>query len=176
MPDVIAPPPLKYYFTLTQVYEDIHLNRRISGIAHAFGKKAGQAMSTTPRIRWEPTRDRYKPAEMGGEPTVLPGPSGANELVIIEEFDRRDAGVTILFYADSSQQVEQLAVNFRGALADVLRADRNYSAPDGEIIEPADESSSTWCYRMPLTVRLICADLYPATSPTNEVGQMGSTS
>lgn len=176
MPDVIATPPREFYFKLSEVYKDIHLNRRLAGVNHAFGKKQGQAPSTTPRIRWEPRPDKYRPAEIGGEPAILPGPDGANRQVIIEEFDRRDAGVTIWLYADSHDALEDLVIAFRGALSDVLRVDRVYSAPDGETIEPTDEASSTWTYRLPLTVRLICADLYPVTSPTDEIGEMGSTS
>lgn len=171
-----APLPETKYFKLSEVYESVHLNRRLAGIAKTLGKKEGQALSVTPRIRWEPKGDRYKPAEMQGEPAVLPGPGGANRNVIIEEFDRRDAGATIWLFADTYSELEDLVIKFRGALSDVLRADRMYSAPDGEPIPPESDGVSTWAYRMPLTVRLLCADVYQATSPQDDQGEMGSTS
>jgi len=170
-----APYAAQYYVSLEEVYADIHLNRRLAGIGHAFGKKQGQALATTPRIRWELTQDRFLPAEMGGEVAVRPGPSGANQMVEIEEFDRRDAGAIILMYADSFAELNKLVIDFRGALADVLRSDRVYRAPSGTPIEPETDADSTWCYRMPLTVRLLCADVYPVTSPEDSHGDLGST-
>lgn len=165
-----------YYTSLDEVFEDVHLNHRLAGIGKAFGKKQGQALATTPRIRWELTQDRFLPAEMGGEVAIRPGAAGANQLVEIDEFDRRDAGALILLYADSHAELTKLLIAFRGALSDVLRTDRVYQAPTGNVVEPETDSDSTWCYRMPLTVRLICADYYPVTSPTDSHGDLGSTS
>jgi hypothetical protein len=60
----IAQPGKQYYRSLYDVYEDVHLNKRLAGIAKAWGRKDGKALSITPRIRWEPGADKFKPAEM----------------------------------------------------------------------------------------------------------------
>jgi hypothetical protein len=171
----IAQPGSVYYDSLYDVYTDVHLSRRLSGIAKAFGPKEGKAISVSPRIRWEPNADVFRPAEMGGEIAVRPGANGANQMVMIEEFDRRDAGAIILIYADTYQEMEKLVIKFRGALSDVLRATSVYQAPNGTPIAPEDDSQNTWCYKMPLSVRLLCADVYPVTSPIDSNGALGTT-
>jgi len=122
----IAQPDRRYYDSLYDVYTDVHLSRRLSGIAKAFGPKEGKSISVSPRIRWEPNADVFRPAEMGGEIALRPGANGANQMVMIEEFDRRDAGAIILIYADTYQEMEKLVIKFRGALSDVLRATSVY--------------------------------------------------
>ena len=78
----IAQPGSVYYDSLYDVYTDVHLSRRLSGIAKAFGPKEGKAISVSPRIRWEPNADVFRPAEMGGEIAVRPGANGANQMEI----------------------------------------------------------------------------------------------
>lgn len=171
--------PERYlYDSLFDVYEDVHQNRRLSGVAHCFGPKEGKALSVLPRIRWEPgeAEDKFLPAEMGGYVAVRPhGPDGANRNVIVEEHDRRDAGCAVLFYAATYKDLERLVGAFRGALADVLRADAVYEAKSGRARGPENESQDSWTYRMPLSVRLLCADTWAATSPLTSVGTIGST-
>lgn len=171
----IAQPTRVYYDSLYDVYTDVHLSMRLSGIAKAFGPKEGKGISVTPRIRWEPNSDVFRPAEMGGEVAVRPGADGANQNVVIEEFDRRDAGAMILLYADSYTEMEKLVIKFRGALSEVLRATSVYQSPNGTVIAPEDDSQNTWCYKMPLAVRLLCADVYPVTSPIDSNGALGTT-
>lgn len=170
----IAQPGRMHYRSLYDVYRDVHINKRIQGIQKAFGKKDGKALSVTPRIRWEPTTDKFRPPEMSGEIAVLPWRTGQNEQVVIEEFDRRDAKATIFLIADTYPEVERLIENFRGALADVLRATSVYQADDGQWVQPEDDSINTWEFRMPLSVRLILADCNPVFSPTNDSGTLGT--
>lgn len=167
-----------FYTSLFDVYTDIHTgNRRLAGIAHAFGQKESRALSVLPRIRWEPdeAEDRFLPAEMGGAVAIRPHVNGANTQVIIEEFDRRDAGCVVKFYAESYKALEDLVIRFRGALFDVLRADAVYSAKTGRASSPGSDGVNSWSYRMPLSVRLLCADTWAATSPLTSVGTIGST-
>jgi len=159
----IAQPGKQYYRSLYDVYEDVHLNKRLAGIAKAWGRKDGKALSITPRIRWEPGADKFKPAEMSGEIAVLPWRTGRNEQVMIEEFDRRDARATVFLFADTYPDAERLLEKFRGALSD-----------DGQWIQPEDDSINTWEFRMPLTVRLVLADLNPVFLPTNDIGTLGT--
>ena len=170
----IAQPGKQYYRSLYDVYEDVHLNKRLAGIAKAWGRKDGKALSITPRVRWEPGADKFKPAEMSGEIAVLPWRTGRNEQVMIEEFDRRDARATVFLFADTYPDAERLLEKFRGALSDVLRATSVYEASEGQWIQPEDDSISTWEFRMPLTVRLVLADLNPVFLPTNDIGSLGT--
>ncbi len=164
------------YDSLYDVYEDIHQNRRLSGVAHCFGPKEGKALSVLPRIRWEPSEDQFKPAEMGGYVAVRPhGPGGENRDVIVEEYDRRDAGANVLFYAATYKELERLVGAFLGALSDVLRADAVYELGRGKAQGPENDSQDSWMYRLPLMVRLICADTWLATTPESSVGTLGST-
>lgn len=166
------------YDSLYDVYEAVQQNRRLSGVAHCFGPKEGKALSVLPRIRWEPgeAEDRFLPAEMGGYVAVRPfGPTGANANVILDEYDHRDAGCVVLFYASTYKDLERLVGAFRGALADVLRADAVYEAKSGRAQGPETDAQDSWSYRMPLTVRLICADTWLATTPQTSVGTFRST-
>ncbi len=164
------------YDSLYDVYEEIHRSPRLSGVAHCFGPKEGKALSVLPRIRWEPSEDQYKPAEMGGYVAVRPhGSAGANRNVIVEEHDRRDAGANVLFYAATYKDLERLVGAFLGALSDVLRADAVYELKSGKAQGPENDAQDSWMYRLPLTVRLICADTWMATTPESSVGTLGST-
>lgn len=155
----------KYYSDVLDVYEDVRISPRLSGIASTFGKLSGQAIGSIPRMRWELGKDRFKPAELVEQAAIYQDDDGANRLVHIEEFQRRDAGVTVYLFAATHQALNGLVIRFVGALSDVLRATAIYEIGDGEEIEPSDDATQSWCYRLQITIRLICADTLPASYP-----------
>lgn len=155
----------KYYADIFDVYEDIRISPRLSGVEPTFGKLSGQALGSLPRMRWEPGKDRFKLAELVEQEAIYQDDEGSNQRVHIEEFQRRDAGVTVYLYERNHAELNKLLIRFLGALSDVLRATAIYELGDGEEIEPTDDSVQSWCYRLQLTVRLICADTLPATYP-----------
>lgn len=155
----------RYYSDLIDVYEDLRTSPRLSGVESSFGKRAGKAISAIPRFRWETGKDRFKLAELVEQAAIYQDDDGANRLVHIEEFQRRDAGVTVYLYAANHRELNALVIRFLGALSDVLRATAEYEIGDGEEIEPEDDATQSWCYRLQLTVRLICADTLPASYP-----------
>ena len=103
---------------------------------------------------------------------IVQGDDGANRQVHIEEFQRRDAGVTVYLFAANHKELNDLVIRFLGALSDVLRATAAYQIGDGEEIEPEDDSVQSWCYRLQFSVRLLCADTLPATYPLNLVASL----
>ncbi len=155
----------KYYSDIFDAYEDVRLSPRLSGIESTFGKRSGKAISAIPRFRWETGKDRFKLAELVEQAAIYQDDDGANRLVHIEEFQRRDAGVPVYLYAANHRELNELVIRFLGALSDVLRATAVYDIGDGEEIEPEDDATQSWCYRLQFTVRLICADTLPASYP-----------
>lgn len=155
----------KYYSDVADVFSDVRISPRLSGVEATFGKISGQAMGSLPRIRWELGKDRFKPAELVEQAAIYQDDDGANRLVHIEEFQRRDAGVTVYLFAATHQALNGLVIRFVGALADVLRATAVYEIGDGEEIEPSDDATQSWCYRLQITIRLFCADTLPASYP-----------
>ena len=117
----------------------------------------------------KPRTSSCPPRWVGMSRSAPMAPDGANRNVIVEEHDRRDAGCAILFYAATYKDLERLVGAFRGALADVLRADAVYEAKERPRTRTRERQPGL-LDRMPLMVRLICADTWAATTPQDSVG------
>ena len=161
-----------YYSDPFDMYEAVRVSPRLNGLESSYGKRSGQALGAVPRFRWEPGKDRYSNADLVEMQAIVQGDDGANRQVHIEEFQRRDAGVTVYLFAANHKELNDLVIRFLGALSDVLRATAAYQIGDGEEIEPEDDSVQSWCYRLQFSVRLLCADTLPATYPLNLVASL----
>ena len=162
----------KVYTNPRSVFEAVHLSQRLTGIAATFGRKEGKALSVLPRIRWELGRDRFSNGQLGDFRAIVNGDDGTNDLVHIEEFTRRDVGVVVSLYESDDTKLNVLLINFLGALSEILRATDAYSVLSGETIEPESDSVDSWCYRLQISIRLVCADTLPATYPTTITGSL----
>lgn len=155
----------KYYDDIFDVYQDVVSSPRLSELECTFGKKSGQALGAIPRLRWETGKDRFSYGELIDHRCVSEDDDGANRLVHLQEHTRIDSAVTVYLFAENHAEIGRWRKSLLGALSDVLRATGAYQLGEGEEIEPGDDATQSWAYRLQLTVRLVCADTLPATYP-----------
>ena len=165
-----SPTPDRYDLrTMRDAYDAWKDSHYLVGVDAQFGGRISAELAATPRVRWEPTTDRY---ELVGRATFADqprGPGGTNKLSSVRSKHVRQAGVSLFIYGKDDSQTEDTIARVVLALEDCFGAEKNCAFVGGAWNLARAQSTNSERYSLHIVIPIPIIRILPAANVADEV-------